>query len=165
MQSKEEEYEIKVDDLEASPYFKLLILNLVNRAEDDPPLIFCWESLNLAKFVRRMEIYNGSIDAPINIPEHLTIENFQHAILEYLRSAVGSPPRIDSICLPGTLKNYSHLIALVVNLNQNPWWNAVDALGAQSCFPLAKLHHLRPRKPQGILDPSLPDMQNNLPFI
>jgi hypothetical protein len=159
------ECDLKVVDLEASADSKRLILSLVYGAEDDPPLIFSWRPTNLVEFIRRMGIYNGPLVAPINIPANLAIENFQQAILEYLRGTAGSLPRIESVCLPRILRNCLHLIALVVNLNQNPWWNAVDGVGVQSCFPLAKLFNPRPRNPQGILDASLPIMQNNLPFI
>jgi hypothetical protein len=137
---------------------------MVDGASDDPPLIFAWNSSNIANFIVKLSIYIGNFDSPFVLPGLINIESFEQAIMDYLRNLAGTPSRIEQICLPGTLRNYSQLMSCVASLNHDPWWNAVDNMSAPSSFPLARLYHPKPRSAIGMLDPALLIQNQNAPF-
>jgi hypothetical protein len=140
-------------------------IKLLSKSEDDPPIIFFWNSGILGVFLQHMVIMQGRVPpappppvpppqllpaalAGIGPPDDSSKETLARGILDYLQSRVPGIVRFsnDRGGFGCTQIQHSNVVAELGDLHNEPWFAAVCSVG-QLGGPLAEYFVTCPRSP------------------
>ena len=142
------------------------IMKLVVHVEDDPPVIFGWQ--NVEVFVQAILAAQAQAaapgglplpDDPLALPAAVNEENFKEAVLEYAR-VQGAPAPLDTTCLPCSQAQYGRVMCKLTRLDVEPWIQRVIAVGVPNSLPIACVYVPRPRS--NTLDRATEQFPNSL---
>ncbi len=127
------------------------IKDLSDLAEDDPPMIFGWQ--NVEVFVQTIHAAQAQAAAPggvplppdpFALPAAVNVQNFKEAVVEYGRIP-GAPARMDTSCLPCSQAECIDVGFKLRTLDFEPWIQRIIAVGAPNLLPIAHIFVPRPR--------------------
>ena len=127
------------------------IMKLVVHVEDDPPVIFGWQ--NVEVFVQAIQAAEAQAAAPgglplpanpLALPAAVNVQNFKEAMLEYVR-VQGAPAPLDTTCLPCSQGQYGEVAFKLSRLDFEPWIQRIIAVGVPNSLPIARIYVPRPR--------------------
>jgi hypothetical protein len=142
------------------------IMELAKWVEDDPPVIFGWESVDV--FVQAIQAAQAQAAAPgglplpacpLALPAAVNVKNFKADVLEYAR-VPGVPARLGSTCLACTQAQFGNVASMLTRLDLNPWIRCIIAVGVPNSLPIANLFVSRLRS--NTLDIVMADFPNSL---
>jgi hypothetical protein len=133
-------------------------IKVLSKSEDDPPIIFIWDSKNLGVFLQNMVRMPGRVAIPpppqlqpvalagIGPPDDSSKEILARCILDYLQSRVPGIVRFsnDRAGFSCTQIQVANVVAELGDLHTEPWFAAVCSVG-QLGGPLAEYFVPRPR--------------------
>jgi hypothetical protein len=137
-------------------------IKVLSKSEDDPPIIFIWNSAILGVFLQHMVRMPGRVAIPpapapppqllpavlagIGPPDDSSKEILVRCILDYLQSRVPDIVRFsnDRAGFGCTQLQYGSIVAELGDLHIEPWFAAVCSVGALG-GPLAEYFLPRPR--------------------
>jgi hypothetical protein len=140
------------------------------RTEDDPPILFGWNTPALEFFWGKAVAFQGVLPppaaAPIFIPINggnvlpglVDVDFLKSELLRYVCAqlgvlAVGVPSVLgDTVGLGCTQLQALTATSFLRGMKDSPWFQAVLAHGAPLPAPLATVHTPRPRNTRGLLD-------------
>jgi len=99
------------------------VFELVNGADDDPPLVGDWNMDDVGRFLGNIGNYKGPHQCPFPLTLPLTPDAFVEALLDHWRAGAGAgmPARIGHVCLPASAPKLATLVGFVVHDATNPW--------------------------------------------
>lgn len=141
------------------------IKNLAN-TEEDPPLVFDWNTQSLEMFWNKAVAYQataGAIPIPINggvnLPAAADVDLLKRMLLDYIRvlhpgEVANGPQRLgNTVGLGCTQVQALNSVSFLSHLEiDTPWFQAVMGHGAPMVASLATVHTPRPRNAKGLLD-------------
>ena len=142
------------------------IRTLSDGAEDDPPVIFDWE--NVEVFVQAIQAAQGQAaapgglplpDDPLGLPATVNVKNFKEAVLEYAQYQ-GAPAPLGTTCLPCSLAQFGRVMCRLGRLDFEPWIQRIIAIGVPNSLPIACVYVPRPRT--NTLYRAMPQFPNSL---
>jgi hypothetical protein len=165
----EEEQQLKVSDL--VPGDSSLVEKIIElaKSEEDPPLVFEWNSTSLEAFWAKAVAYASvvvvggpaiPINGGVNLPVAMTdVDSLKSELLVFVRNQQAPAERPIILGAGGTvgfgctLLQFGNTVAFLRGLDSSPWFAVVLAHGAPLAAPLATIYTPRPRSAQGLVDP------------
>ena len=126
---------------EPNLYSKLL--ELAETAEENPPVIFGWEKIEL--FVAAINTAKESITSSppcptgLVLPENLNVLDFKLAILRYTKIP-NSEETLGTTALPCTLAQMGYSLGRLSVLNVDPWTAYIIEHGGVNIIPVATVY-------------------------
>lgn len=146
------------------------IMELAEKADDDPPVIFEWE--NVDKFVAAINTARRAVVAipplppglefPVNdnaLDIDLDVHDFKCAILQYARVANAATP-VGTTALPGTVAECCKCTSMLALLNVDPWTAHIVGYGGLNILPVASIYI--PKARSNTLEGAMPAILNSL---
>lgn len=124
------------------------IFELAKTAEDDPPVIFGWENVEL--FVAAINTAQAANPAPpplplgLNLPANLDVQGLKLAILRYARIPNSAPP-LGTTALPCTLAQYGYCVGRLYRLDADPWTAHIKGYCGANTLPVATVYFPKAR--------------------
>lgn len=132
--------------------------------EEDPPLVFGWNTPALESFWANAVFYQGAptpaipipINGGVNLLPVADVDRLKSELLNYVctQQAVGNRPSVlgNTVGLGCTQAQAINMGAFLRGLELSPWFQAVLAHGVALPTPLAAVYTPRPKNTRGLLD-------------